>query len=67
MDSTSGLIMNKVGRNLFDPVLTDMDTRLNDISIPVTKLARSELINPVMIPIWDNIRQLIWDEVYSEL
>ena len=59
--------MNKVGRNLFDPVLTDMDTRLNDISIPVTKLARSELINPVMAPIWDNIRQLIWDEVYSEL
>ena len=59
--------MNKVGRNLFDPVLTDMDTRLNDISIPVTKLARDELINPVMTPIWDNIRQLIWDEVYSEL
>ena len=59
--------MNKVGRNLFDPVLTDMDTRLNDISIPVTKLARDELINPVMTPIWDNIRQLIWDEICSKL
>lgn len=59
--------MNKVGRNLFDPVLTDMDTRLNDISIPVTKLARDELINPVMTPIWDNIRQLIWDEICSQL
>ena len=59
--------MNKVGRNLFDPVLTDMDTRLNDISVHVTKLARSELINPVMTPIWDNIRQLIWDEICSQL
>ena len=59
--------MNRVNTNLFHLVAIDMDSRLNDISIPVTKLARSELINPVMTPIWDNIRQLIWDEMYSQL
>ena len=59
--------MKPVNAYLFGPVLIDMDTRLNDISISVTKLARPELINPVMTPIWDNIRQLIWDEVYSQL
>ena len=59
--------MNRVNTNLFHLVAIDMDSRLNDISIPVTTLASLELINPVMTPIWDNIRQLIWDEMYSQL